>query len=368
MRITWVSKWKSLPALLATLGAVALIGTACAGAPEAAPPQAAAPQAAAPQPVAHTPKPTLKLGDTQFDSLWLNNAIAKFIIEKGYGYPVDTVETTTPIAEVALARGELDIWLELWQQNWQEVYDRQIAAGDIINVGAIYEAGPQFFIVPTWVSEQHDIKTIEDLKRPDVVALFKNPENPSKGAFINCVSGWECAQINRAKFRAYGLDEYYDIIEPGSTGAMDAALVGPQKRKQPVFGYYWAPTALVGMFDWHVIEEPDYSADAWAEVLKGVENKDYIPKQASAYETLPVDIGVYKGTPQKAPDVVELLKKMEVGLKPINETLAWADENNVKPNSEEIAVRYLKSYEDRWTTWMPADKVQKVKEALAKAS
>jgi glycine betaine/proline transport system substrate-binding protein len=370
MRIMWMGKWKLLAALLVSLGAVALIAAACTGAPEATPPQAAAPQGAAPQgaapqPAAHTPKPTLKLADTQFDSGWLNNAIAKFVIEKGYGYPVETVETTTPIAEVALARGELDIWLELWQQNWQETYDKQIAAGDILNLGPIYEAGPQFFIVPTWVAEQHNIKTIEDLKRPDVVALFKNPENPSKGAFINCVTGWECAQINRAKFRAYGLDEYYDIIEPGSTGAMDAALVGPQKRKQPVFGYYWAPTALVGMFDWYVIEEPAYSAEAWAEVLKGVADKSYTPKLVSAYETLPVDIGVHKGTPQKAPDVVEMLRKMKVGLEPINETLAWADENDVKPNSQEIAVQYLKTYEDRWTAWMPAENASRVKEALA---
>jgi glycine betaine/proline transport system substrate-binding protein len=367
MRIIRIGTWKRAAALLVTLGTVALIGVACAGEPEVTAPSAAAPQGAAPQPAVHTEKPTLKLGDTQFDSLWLNNSIAKFVIEKGYGYPVETVETTTPIAEVALARGELDIWLELWQQNWQDAYDKHIAAGDFLNVGSIYEAGPQFFLVPEWVAEEYDIKTIEDLKRPDVVELFKNPENPRKGAFINCVSGWECAQINRAKFRAYGLDEYYDIIEPGSTGAMDAALVGPQKRKQPVFGYYWAPTALVGMFDWYVIEEPEYSQEAWAEVLKGVADRDYTPKQASAYETLPVDIGVYKGTPEKAPDVYELLKKMSVGLAPINETLAWADENDVSPNSEEIAVYYLKNYEDRWTSWMPAENAQKVKDALAQA-
>ena len=168
--------------------------------------------------------------------------------------------------------------MELWQQNWQEVYDKQIAAGDIENLGAVYEAGPQFWIVPAWMSDKHDIKTIEDLKRPEVVKLFQNPENPSKGAFINCVTGWECAQINRSKFKAYGLDEYYDIIEPGSTGAMDAALAGPQKRNEPVFGYYWAPTALMGMFDWYVIEEPEYSDEAWAEVLKGVDDEGVHPQ------------------------------------------------------------------------------------------
>ena len=31
-------------------------------------------------------KPTIKLADTQFQSLWINNAIAGFVIENGYGY------------------------------------------------------------------------------------------------------------------------------------------------------------------------------------------------------------------------------------------------------------------------------------------
>ncbi|MBA7703179.1 hypothetical protein ES703_111961 [subsurface metagenome] len=43
-------------------------------------------------------KPTLKFQDTQFESQWINNAIAEFIIEKGYGYPVEPVEMTVPIA------------------------------------------------------------------------------------------------------------------------------------------------------------------------------------------------------------------------------------------------------------------------------
>ncbi len=345
-------KWTRLATLIVALGAVAFISAACASIPGAAGPVA---------------KPTLKLVDTQFDSGWLNNAIAKYVIEKGYGYPVETVETTTVIAQASLANGELDVWMELWQQNWQETYDKELAAGNIQNLGPTYEAGPQFFTIPRWVAEQYNIKTVEDMKRPEVVKLFQNPENPAKGAFINCITGWQCAEINRAKFRAYELDKYYDMIDPGSSGALDAALAGPQKRHEPVFGYYWAPTALIGMFDWYVLQEPAYSKECWAEVLKGRDDKNYTPKQACAYPTLPVDKGINKGMQHKAPDVVELLKKMEVGLEPINKTLAWAKEHDVKPSSEQAAIYYLRTYESRWTTWMPADRVQKVKEALAQA-
>ena len=45
------------------------------------------------------PKPIIKFNDTQFESLWINNAIAMFVIEHGYGYPVESVELTTPLMQ-----------------------------------------------------------------------------------------------------------------------------------------------------------------------------------------------------------------------------------------------------------------------------
>jgi ABC-type proline/glycine betaine transport system substrate-binding protein len=33
-------------------------------------------------------KPTIRFSDTQFESLWINNAIAQYVIKHGYGYPV----------------------------------------------------------------------------------------------------------------------------------------------------------------------------------------------------------------------------------------------------------------------------------------
>ena len=337
-------RWPALPALAAL--AVALTSAACAPA----------------QPGDSGQKPTIRLADTQFESLWINNAIAKFVIEKGYGYPVETVEMTTPIMQVSLARGDVDVMMELWQQNWIDNYNEEVSAGNIVNLGPTYEGGPQFFIIPKWVADEHNIQTVFDMK--DHWDLFKDPEDPHKGAFINCIIGWQCAEINRAKLKAYGLDEYYNIVSPGSSGAMEAALAGAQMRRDPVFGYYWAPTALMGRFQWHILEEPPYTEACWEEVVKGQNDPSYTPKEACAYETLPVDKGIHKDLPDKAPDVVELLKKMVIGLQPINETAAWAQENDIQGDWEKAAVHYLRTYEDRWKTWMPEEHYQKVKEAL----
>ena len=310
-------------------------------------------------------KPTIKLADTQFESLWINNAIFKFVVENGYGYPVETVELTTPLMQVALAQGDIDVSLEMWQQNFIDNYNEEIAKGSYVNLGPTYEGGPQFFMVPKYTAEKHNIKTVDDMKKH--WELVKDPEDSSKGEFINCPIGWQCAEINRAKIQAYGLDEFFNIKSGGSAAALDAALVGAQKKNQPVFGYYWAPTSIMGAYEWTVLEEPPYNEACWEEVTKGQDDASYTPKQACAYETLPVDKLVHKGMLDKAPDVVEMLKKMNVGLQPINVTAAYTVDN-FEAQWDKAAIYYLQTYEDRWTTWMPADIVKKVKDALADAS
>ena len=313
-------------------------------------------------------KPTIKLSDQQFESHWINNAVVKFIVENGYGYPVETIEMSTVIMQATLADGEIHLNMELWQQNLIDWYNEETAAGNIINLGATYEGGPQFFVVPTYFAEEYGITSVEDMKKPEVVAALADPEEPSKGAFINCIIGWQCAEINRAKFATYGLDEYYNIISPGTAAALDAGLAGPQEKGNPVFGYYWAPTSLMGKYDWVVLEEPEYTDSCWEEVIKGRDDATYTPAQACAYETLPVDKGIHSSLEDLAPDVVEMLRKMTVGLQPINVTAAWAIDNEIQGDWEKAAIYYLQTYEDRWTNWMPGENADKVKEALAEMS
>ncbi len=66
-------------------------------------------------------------------------------------------------------------------------------------------------------------------------------------------------------------------------------------------------------------------------------------------------------------DVVTMLKKMVVGLEPLNKTAAWAKENEVQ-DWELAAIYYLKTYEERWKTWVTDDAYRQIKDALEKTS
>jgi len=307
-------------------------------------------------------KPLIKFYDGNWESLWISNAIVQYIITEGYGYPVETVVLDTAVMQVSIAEGDIHVNMEQWPQNIIEWYNEQIGLGNIVECAEILEGGPQFYMIPQWVHEEYGINTIDDLK--DHWELFKDPEDPTKGRFINCRLGWQCGVVNRIKFEAYGLLDYYNVMEPGSAGAMDAAYVGAMMKDEPIFGYYWAPTALMGMFDWYILEEPEYSDEVWDELQDALEDETLRPlDRACAYPSIPLPITVHKSMLDMAPDVVDMLKKMVIGLDAMNKLAAWSQDNEISDYSK-TAVYYLENWESTWKTWVTTDAYNKVKDSL----
>ena len=234
---------------------------------------------------------------------------------------------------MSIPRGEIDLNLEAWKQNRINWYNEQMEKGNIVN----------------W-------------------KLFKDPEDPTKGVFYNSIIGWAAAEVNVVKLEAYGLARYYNIVSPGSSSALEAILKEAQQKRQPVFGYYWSPNAPMGAYDWHILEEPPYTDKCWEDIVAAVEDESLRPiDRACAYESFPMDKIAHKNLLKKVPDVVKMLRKMMVGLEPLNKTLAWAKENEIQ-DWQEATIYYLQEYEDRWKTWVTSGAYKKIKKALKEAS
>ncbi len=130
-----------------------------------------------------------------------------------------------------------------------------------------------------------------------------------------------------------------------------ASLAGAYKKGEPWFGYYWAPTWVLGSYDMTPLEEPAYDKATFESTA------------ACAYPAVSVNIFVNSGLTKKAPDVVEFLKKYETTQAMANKFLAFMQENEA--DTQAAAQWFLKNYEDVWTGWVPADVAAKVKKALS---
>ena len=170
-----------------------------------------------------------RLGDFDWSSANIHTAITTFILEKGYGCEVSVTKgSTTPIM-AAHYDGQLDVITEVWYDNIIGNYKPHEEAGTIIHMGTNTPDSQQAFYVDKATADKYNLKSVEDMKDPKIAALFKDPEDPSKGRMTSCISGWTCYTVNLVKQKEYGLDKYYTNFDPGSGGALDAAIAGLQK-------------------------------------------------------------------------------------------------------------------------------------------
>ncbi len=301
----------------------------------------------------------IKLNYDNWRSIEASSSIAIFIIEKGYGYPVKKVETSHSRLRESLKSGEIDLITEAWSQNLGELFHKDLEEGRIISLGSIVDSAPQFWMVPLWFAEKYNISKVRDMK--EHWNLLKNPDNSGKGIFYAGVEGWNIEMINILKMKTYGLDKYYDIVFHRNPETFDNIFIKAQENGQPVFGYYFAPTALMGLYDWYILKEPDYSDSVWENIQREIDKDE--PEaldEACAYEDLPILKIVRSDFIRKAPDVVEMLKKMSFTLSDMNKIVGWMQQNNVK-DSDLIARYYLENYEDTWKTWVTDDVYKKIK-------
>jgi glycine betaine/proline transport system substrate-binding protein len=296
-------------------------------------------------------KGTIRFSDRSWDTIQVHNRIAGFIIEHGYGYE-------TAAGWAAIMRGDLDVNMESWTENYQEIYDRAVKEGKIIDLGPNFPDSWQGWLVPTYMIKGDpergikpvapDLKTVFDLKKYS--NLFKDPEEPDMGRFHNCIPGWSCSKINTQKLKVYGLDKNFSDFITGSDTALVGSMVKAYKKGKPWVGYYWAPTWVLGKLDMTPLEEPAYDPDIW-KATKGC-----------AYKSISINILVNSSLPKRAPELIEFLKKYETTLAENNDFLVYMQDT--KCSTEEAAKWYLKKYKDKWKNWVPAEVAGKVEEAL----
>lgn len=260
------------------------------------------------QDAAPAEKPTIKLGELNWGSAQFQSQTAKIIIEEGYGYPVEITPGNTIVLLQGLRNSDIDIYLEGWLQNSQEAVDEALAAGDIEMLGILNDDNWQSsFVIPSYVVSGDaargiepmlpNLKTVQDLRTPEAMELFKNPENKSKGLIMNGPPGWECEIVLAKQVDAYGLVDSYDLASAGSSDMLFASLQGAYDKGEPWLGYLWGPTWIAGALDLTLLEEPAYDEAVWEE------------NNACAWPSVDLFVAVHKDFRAKSPDVTAMLEK-----------------------------------------------------------
>ena len=322
-------------------------------------------------------KEVIKFHDGQWGTLWIHNAVAMYITDVGYGYPVEEIQGTTGTMQVTLPEGDVHVNMEMWRINIQDWYQEQVVeSGNVIDLagptaptmslapgskGQTIAVSTQGIYVPTYLIEGDaergieasapDLSSVLDL--PNYKELFADPSDPGKGAVVNCIIGWGCQKIIRAKWYAYDLYADFNVIEPGGSAAIKAGIEGSYEAGEPFLSYYWEPTDVVGLLDLTLLDEPAWTPECQTALDAAVAEEPYESEIGCAFLSHDIHTGVHMSLPERAPEVVDFLGNLYI------ETSVLATLEKWKADSDsswtDVAIKFLQENRDVWTTWITGD-------------
>ncbi|MBD9628131.1 ABC transporter substrate-binding protein [Ensifer sp. ENS06] len=310
---------------------------------------------------------TVKFAGLDWESGSFVTEVMKIIFAKGYGCNVESVPGTSVVLEHGTVTNDIQVFAEQWlgrSDTWTEA----LAAGKVVNAGRPFVGASEGWFVPDYVvhgdkergieASAPDLKSVSQLSETRIIELFADPEEPTKGRFLNCPSGWSCEGLTTVKLKAYGLDQAYINFRPGTGTALDAAIASAYAQGEPILFYYWSPTAVMGKYKLVKLEEPAYSDDCWKDLSSGNGKHD----KACAFPAVDVAYGVSTEFAKAAPELIEILSKATIPLSQVNETLAYMADN--QSDGATAAAHFLKTKGDIWSNWVSPDAKAKIEESL----
>ena len=300
------------------------------------------------------PKEAIIFGDLNWSSALLQNRIAQYIIEKGYGYPTDVkFGATLPLFQ-GLKRGDTHVTMEIWLPNQDEAWEEARSEGAVLSVGKSLGSDWQSsFVIPAYLQKEYpDLDSVEDLKEQKYKDLFKTAETGDKARLVSCIIGWACEEVNAAQIEGYGLTDHIHVVNPGDGAALNADLNGAYAKQEPWLGYQWGTNDPALKLDLVRLEEPAYSNQCW------------FTTKACAYEDATILIAVNPDLPARAPDVIDMLRKWDFNIDIYKAVVRWQDENKTAKTNT-TAIWWLNGNEDVWGKWVTADAAKTINAALA---
>lgn len=307
----------------------------------------------------------LTMAEMNWASAELMANVDKIILEEGYGCDVELIPgaTTTTFASMN-EKGEPDVAGELWINAVRDPLMGAMEEGRLHSVveGPITGLGEGWWVTEKFAADHPDLDTVEKvLEHPE---LFPYAEDESLGAFMGCPAGWGCQLSNANLFRAFDMeDKGWTLVDPGSAAGLDGSIAKAVERDEPWFGYYWAPTAIIGKYKLKMLPwETEWAgSENWDGCIVKPEQECLDP-QASSYTESEVHTIITDRLMTEGGIAVDYLKSRVFPGEVMNEMLVYMNDNQA--TGEDAAYHFLEAYPQIWSEWVSEEAAEGVKSEL----
>ena len=302
------------------------------------------------------------IADMSWSSATLVAHIDQFVLKHGFGCRAELVPGDTMATGASMmGRGEPDIAPEFWTNTMKETLDRGVAEGHLRSAGNVLpEGGVEGFWVPKYlVDEYPEMATIAGVIKH--ARLFQHPEYSDRSAFYNCPAGWNCQISAGNLFRALKLESVgFELVDPGSGAALAGSIARAYERQEPWFGYYWAPTPIMGKYE---MVQVDFGVGVnMEEFLTCTNQADCLEPKVTMYPPAPAYTFVTESFASQSSLVMDYLDQRSFSNSQMNQLLAWMEENQA--DGEMAAEHFMREYQAVWQDWLMKAQKEKVLKAI----
>jgi len=307
----------------------------------------------------------IKFAGQTWESAEFTTNILRQILKDAYGCKTETVPGTPAATETALTQDDLQVIAEQWSGRSKIIADG-MTAGSVLVVGDTLAGGAQQgWYVPDYVvhgdaargikAVAPDLKSWRDL--PKYKKLFTDPEEPGKGRFLNCPTGWTCEKFNTRYLDVLGLDKDYTNFRAGTGAALDSAISSAYDQGKPILFYYWQPAGLMAKYKFYKIPMPAFNQTCWDYMISG-------KGTPCPTDFLVAHLGIAVSAPfaRRNPALIQFFQNVQFQPGLLNRVIYTMSSQHIK--GDVMAQRFLAKHPDVWTAWLPADNAARMKRAL----
>lgn len=256
----------------------------------------------------------VKIGWAPWSDAEFVTKLAAKIIQDNLGQKVELVQTDVAPLYQGVSRGDLDAMLMAWLPATHADYYKRVE-GKVEDLGSLYEGAKLGWVVPALIPES-DIKSIEDLKKPDI-------REKLKGQIQGIDPGAGLTRLSEETVKAYDLDYKLQI-------SSEAAMLTTVERANRSDGWFvataWSPHWMFGKYKLRYLEDPKGSLGA-AEHVSALARK---------------------GFKEDNPKVAALLEKMNIPLPDLEKAMFEAQETSY----DKAVDKYIADNPDRIKEWL----------------
>jgi glycine betaine/proline transport system substrate-binding protein len=272
--------------------------------------------------------------------LVLSNVVGQIL--QAQGDAVEYKSSDTQLQFTAIASGDMDFQVEVWEGSMAESFDKSLAAGGV-DYGAHNAVTREDWWYPKYMNDM--CPGLPDWKALDACAAkLATAETGTKGRFVGPPADWGKHYSERIQ----ALKMNFQEVPVGQAATLWAELQAAYDRKEPVVIFNWTPNFIEAKFDGQFVEFPKYEAACFTDPKWG-SNPDAIYDCGAPASGYLKKVGS-KQLEAKWPKAAAILKKVNFTNPQIAAAAAMVDVDGMTP--EDAAKKWVADNEATWKAWV----------------